>query len=104
MAESKKQQKQKLDISIDEQTADGVYSNLAVINHSRTEFVVDFLSVMPGSSKARVKSRIILTPEHAKRLQRALAQNIRKYQTAFGEINSKEPTDIPLNLGFKGEA
>ncbi|MCY4160563.1 MAG: DUF3467 domain-containing protein [Flavobacteriaceae bacterium] len=104
MSESKKQQKQKLDISIDEQTADGVYSNLAVINHSRTEFVVDFLSVMPGSSKARVKSRIILTPEHAKRLQMALTQNIRKYQSAFGEIKSKEPIDIPLNLGLKGEA
>ncbi|MCY4561792.1 MAG: DUF3467 domain-containing protein [Flavobacteriaceae bacterium] len=104
MAEQKKGKKQKLDISIDEQTADGVYSNLAVINHSRTEFVIDFLSVMPGSSKARVRSRIVLTPEHAKRLHRALGQNLRKYQSNFGDINTNDSVDIPLNLGFKGEA
>lgn len=104
MAEEKKQKKEKLDISIDERTADGVYSNLAVINHSRSEFVIDFVSIMPGSNKARVKSRVILTPEHAKRLNRALSHNLSKYQKAFGEIAILEPRDISLNLGPKGEA
>ena len=60
-----------INIELDEKTAEGVYSNLAIINHSVTEFIVDFISIMPGAPKAKVKSRIILTPQHAKRLSKA---------------------------------
>ena len=59
---------QKINIEVDEKTADGTYSNLAIINHSISEFIIDFIALMPGAPKAKVKSRIILTPEHAKRL------------------------------------
>ena len=73
MSEQKDPNKQQLNISIDEQTAEGFYSNLAIINHSASEFIVDYVTVMPGAPKARVKSRIILTPEHAKRFHKAVS-------------------------------
>lgn len=81
-----------LNIEIDEQTALGVYSNLAVVNHSTSEFVLDFINVMPGIPKAKVRSRIIVTPEHAKRLLRALQENITKYEHEFGEIKEHRST------------
>ena len=68
--------KKKIDIELDDTTVDGVYSNLVVINHSSSEFVLDFVIITPGAPKAKVKSRIILTPEHAKRLNYALNENI----------------------------
>ena len=68
----KKKPEKKVNIELDEKVAEGNYSNLAIINHSISEFVIDFVNLMPGSPKARVKSRIILTPEHAKRFQKAL--------------------------------
>ncbi len=67
MSDKKDPKEKQLNIAIDENVADGVYSNLAIINHSTSEFIVDFITVMPGAPKARVKSRVILTPEHAKR-------------------------------------
>ncbi len=73
-------QQQQINIEIDEKTADGVYSNLAIINHSASEFIVDFVSIMPGSPKARVKSRVILTPQHTKRLLKALAENVQRFR------------------------
>jgi hypothetical protein len=76
MSDKKDPKEKQLNIAIDENVADGVYSNLAIINHSTSEFIVDFITVMPGAPKARVKSRVILTPEHAKRFQKALAENI----------------------------
>jgi hypothetical protein len=83
-----------------------VYSNLAVIAHSSSEFVIDFIRVMPNMPKSKVKSRVIMNAEHAKRLLAALSQNIEKYEQQFGEIvlpEQKRSMSIP-NWGFKGEA
>jgi hypothetical protein len=104
MDEKKDLKEQKINIELDESTSQGIYSNLAIINHSPSEFVVDFVAIMPGTPKAKVRSRIILTPEHAKRFQNALADNIRRYEETHGEINSKEQPPIPLNFGPTGEA
>ena len=104
MSEKKAPKQKQLDIAIDEQTADGVYSNLAIINHSASEFIVDFITVMPGAPKARVKSRVILTPEHAKRFKKALADNIQRFENTNGIIETNEPPPIPLNFGPAGEA
>jgi hypothetical protein len=75
-----------ISIELDEATAEGIYSNLAIINHSATEFVLDFICIMPGTPKAKVKSRIVLTPQHAKRLLKAMGENIHRYESANGEI------------------
>jgi|TARA_B110000263_G_C15294680_1_gene505014 hypothetical protein len=104
MSDKKASNEQQLNISIDEATSDGVYSNLAIINHSTSEFIVDFITVMPGSPKARVKSRVILTPEHAKRFFKALGDNIKRFETTNGDITTNEPPSIPLNFGPTGEA
>ncbi len=89
-----------LNIELSEEIAEGTYSNLAIINHSSTEFVIDFVRVMPGVPKAKVKSRILLTASHAKRLLRALGENIAKYESVHGEIPDGEPmTGIPMNFG-----
>ncbi len=95
---------QKINIELDEKTAEGTYSNLVIINHSVSEFIVDFIALMPGAPKAKVKSRIILTPEHAKRLHKALGDNIQRFEQANGKINVKEQPQIPLNFGPTGEA
>lgn len=99
-----KKDENKLNIELDEAMADGVYSNLAIINHSVSEFVVDFINVMPGIPKAKVKSRIILTPQHAKRLAIALAENVQKFEQAHGEIKDYEQPPIPMNFGPAGQA
>jgi len=104
MSDPKKNKEQQVNIELDESTSQGTYSNLAIINHSPSEFVVDFVAIMPGTPKAKVKSRIILTPEHAKRFQGALADNIRRYEESHGEIDSKDQPPIPLNFGPAGEA
>lgn len=106
MAEIKKPQKtqKKINIELDETMAQGTYSNLAVINHSVSEFVVDFVNVMPGTPKSKVKSRIILTPQHAKRLAKALADNIKRFENAHGVIKDYEKPPIPLNFGPTGQA
>lgn len=88
-----------LNIEISEEVADGAYANLAIITHSHAEFVVDFVNVMPGAPKSKVKSRIILTPFHAKRLMKALTENIQKYETANGIIQDMEAVEIPFNFG-----
>lgn len=89
-----------LNIEITEEVADGVYSNLAVISHSNAEFVVDFIRVLPGVNKAKVKSRIVLTPLHAKKLLGALAENVRKFEAQHGKIKDDEPnSNMPLNFG-----
>ena len=82
-----------LNIELPEEIAEGVYANLAVIAHSNSEFVVDFLRIVPNVPKAKVKSRIILTPQHAKRLLRALADNIQKFETQFGPIQETDPNN-----------
>lgn len=90
---------QQLNIELSEEVAEGTYVNLAIITHSNAEFVVDFVNVMPGVPKARVKSRIILTPQHAKRLMKALSDNIKKYESVHGSIQDQEPVSIPMNFG-----
>jgi hypothetical protein len=90
-----------INIELNEEIAQGTYSNLAVITHSASEFVIDFVRIMPGIPKAQVKSRIILTPEHAKRLVAALEDNIDKYEAVHGTIknvNGSGPI-MPLNFG-----
>ncbi len=105
MAENKKQpQKGQINIELDENVAQGIYSNLAIINHSQSEFVVDFITIMPGVPKSKVKSRIILTPQHAKRLSRALQDNIARFESAHGEITEQQAPSIPINFGPTGEA
>jgi len=104
MSDKKAPKEHQLNIAIDESIADGVYSNLAIINHSPSEFIVDFITVMPGAPKARVKSRVILTPEHAKRFHKALDENIHRYESSHGTITTNEPPPIPLNFGPTGEA
>ncbi len=96
MSDKKEQQ---INIEIDETTAEGTYSNLAVINHSVSEFVVDFISLMPGAPKAKVKSRIILTPQHAKKFLNALNDNVRKFEEVHGTIKDYDQPPIPLNFG-----
>ncbi len=88
-----------LNIELTEEVAEGIYSNLAIITHSNTEFVLDFIRVMPGVPKAKVKSRIILTPEHAKRLLHALDDNIGKYENANGKIDAHDEPPFPMNFG-----
>jgi hypothetical protein len=99
-----KQQPGQINIELDEKTAEGTYSNLAIINHSASEFVVDFVSIMPGTPKAKVKSRIVLTPQHAKRLLKALGENIHRFETAHGVITDTEQPQIPLSFGPAGQA
>lgn len=94
------QNENQLNIELSEEIAEGIYSNLAIITHSNSEFVLDFIRVMPGVPKARVKSRIILTPEHAKRLLSALEDNIEKYETINGRIKVQpDHPGFPMNFG-----
>ena len=90
-----------INIELNDEVAQGIYSNLAVITHSSSEFVVDFVRIMPGIKKAQVKSRIILTPEHAKRLLGALADNIKKYEAVHGSIKDVKGSGpvMPMNFG-----
>ncbi|MEM9895138.1 MAG: DUF3467 domain-containing protein [Bacteroidota bacterium] len=89
-----------INIELSEETAEGVYANLAMIAHSSSEFVIDFIRLMPGVPKAKVKSRIVITPEHAKRLLNALQDNIQKYESTFGEVKqSDEAPRFPMNFG-----
>ena len=86
MEENKEQKEGQINIELTEEIAEGIYSNLAIITHSNSEFIVDFINIMPGTPKSKVKARIVLTPEHAKRLSGALADNINKYEAMHGEI------------------
>ena len=101
MAEEKGQKNQgQLNIELSEEVAEGEYVNLAMIAHSNSEFVIDFIKMMPGVPKAKVKSRIVITPEHAKRLLYALKDNIDKFESHFGEIKqADEPPKFPMNFG-----
>ncbi len=85
----------KINIDLSEEVAEGIYSNLAIITHSHAEFIVDFVKMLPGVPKAKVKSRIILTPEHAKRLTKALADNIRKFESMHGPIKETKDSGMP---------
>lgn len=104
MSDQKSKKEGQINIELDDKMAEGTYANLAIINHSVSEFIVDFISVMPGQPKAKVKSRIILTPQHAKRLVKALAENVKRFEKNHGEIKDYEQPPIPMNLGPTGEA
>ena len=93
-----------LTIELTKEVGEGNYANLTVITHSTSEFILDFVRVMPGLEKAPVKSRIILTSEHAKRLLMSLNENISKYEQIFGEIKIPVPQLNPFNVKTKGEA
>lgn len=99
MSNLKKKNPSKLNLEVKEDVASGVYSNLVVINHSPTEFIVDFVTMMPGFVKAKVSSRIILNPKHAKKLLHALEQNINSFEKQNGVIKTNDMSKIPLDFG-----
>jgi hypothetical protein len=99
MADQQIPQNNQLNIEITEEVAEGSYANLAIITHSHAEFVIDFVNVMPGTPKSKVKSRIIFTPMHAKRFMRALQENVDRYEAANGKIQDLEQVEIPMNFG-----
>ncbi len=91
-------------ITLPEEVAKGTYSNLAIIAHSASEFIVDFALILPGIPNPTVRSRIVLTPEHAKRLMAALQDNIVKYESQFGKIDLSQKNHIPPMSFGTGEA
>ena len=94
------QPQNQINIELSEEIAEGIYSNLAMIAHSNSEFVIDFIRLMPGVPKAKVKSRIVITPEHAKRFLFALKENIEKYENSFGPIKrTDDMPKFPMNFG-----
>lgn len=93
---------QQLNIELSPEVAEGTYCNLAIITHSHAEFITDFVKIMPGMPKAKVQARIILTPQHAKRLLRALQDNISKYESVHGHI--KETNAEPMMRGPVAQA
>ena len=102
MALQDQKNQSQINIELNEEVAQGIYSNLAIITHSASEFVVDFIRIMPGIPKAQVKSRIVLTPEHAKRLVAALQDNIAKFEAVHGHIKEANDTAHAIPLTFGG--
>lgn len=96
---NEQQQNNQINIEITEEVAEGSYANLAIITHSHAEFVIDFVNVMPGTPKSKVKSRIIFTPQHAKRFMKALAENVQRYEAANGAIKDLEEMQMPFTFG-----
>ena len=93
---------QPIDIELSEEIAEGIYSNLAIITHSQAEFIIDYVRILPGIPKGKVKSRIIMTPQHAKRLLLALNDNMQKFEANFGEIDLDQNNGnqgFPINFG-----
>ena len=107
MSQQPSKKPERLSIELSEDKAEGVYANLAMIAHSKSEFVIDFIRLMPGLPKARVKSRVIVSPTHAKQLLAALVEDIKKYENTFGNIeaSSQDMPSFPINFGTnRGEA
>lgn len=97
---NKEQKESQLEIELSEEIAEGTYSNFAIISHSNSEFIIDFARILPGVPKAKVKSRIVLMPQHAKRLLMALSDNINKFEDMFGTIEIQEGKQgFPMNFG-----
>lgn len=86
-----------IEIELPEEEASGTYSNLVMISHSASEFILDFISVMPGVPKAKVVKRMVLTPDHAKRLVNALSENIKRFEDENGAISNDDQIDVPFN-------
>lgn len=93
------EQGQQLNIEISEEISEGQYANLAIITHSHAEFVIDFVNVMPGTPKSKVKSRVILTPFHAKRFMKAIVDNVKKFEAVNGTIQDLETVELPFTFG-----
>lgn len=94
------QDEDQMNIELPEEVAEGTYSNLAIITHSSSEFVFDFVRIMPGIPKGRVKSRVLMHPKHAKKLLNALSDNVKKYEAANGKIDDEGGFEgIPMNFG-----
>lgn len=100
MSDKNKPVQQQLNIELGEKEAEGIYSNLAIISHSPAEFIVDFTRVLPGVPKAKVHARIVMTPQHAKLLLRALNENISRFENSFGEINIDGHNGLNSYSGF----
>ena len=98
------EQQNQINIELPEDIAEGIYSNFAIIAHSNQEFIIDYVRLMPGIPKAKVKARIVLTPQHAKRFIRALADNIKKYEQQFGVIEDNENIPYPMGFGPPAQA
>lgn len=95
---------QKIDINLSEEVGQGIYSNLAIITHSNSEFIVDFVSLMPGLPKGQVRSRIVMTPQNTKRLLNALAENVSKFEEQMGVINEDPGNPLPPIISGGGMA
>ncbi len=104
--EDKNKQQGQFQLELLQETAQGVYANLAIITHSSSDFILDFASILPGLPKAKVNSRVILAPEHAKRLLMALQENIVRYEDEYGPIRmpNQQPRTISPFPITKGEA
>ena len=94
------EQKNQLNIELSEEMAEGTFANLAMIGHTNEEFVIDFIRVMPNMPKAKVKSRVILTPQHAKRMMRALVENVQRYEAQHGKIKDSQKNNPPFPMNF----
>ncbi len=103
MADTPKDNKE-LSINLPEEVAQGHYSNLAIIGHSPTEFVIDFVSILPGLPQGQVKTRVVMAPVHVKRLMMALNDNIGKYEQSFGAIDDPQPQNMQFPIQFNGPA
>jgi len=102
MADQQLPAEQQLNIELTEEMADGTYANLAIITHSFAEFVMDYVNVMPNMPKAKVKARIVMTPQHAKRLMKALIENVKRFEAQYGVIKDQETPALPF--AFNGPA
>lgn len=94
------EKKNQLNIELSEEMAEGTFANLAMIGHTNEEFVIDFIRVMPNMPKAKVKSRVILTPQHAKRMMRALVENVQRYEAQHGKIKEPQTNNPPFPMNF----
>ncbi|QES88633.1 DUF3467 domain-containing protein [Rhizosphaericola mali] len=99
MAQELNPNENQLNIEISEEVAEGTYSNLAIISHSQAEFIMDFVNIMPGTPKSKVKSRIVMTPMHAKRFMKALSDNILNFERENGKINDLNENELLMNFG-----
>ncbi len=95
------QKSQQISIELDEKTAEGIYSNLAIISHSQAEFIIDFTRILPGVPKAKVHARIVMTPQHAKMFANAMMENIKKFEQSNGEIETEGTAGAGIP-GFSG--
>jgi len=102
MDENKQNDQQQFSLDLKSEVAKGTYSNLAIITHSRSEFIIDFATILPGLPKPEINNRIVMTPEHAKRLLNALSENISKYEGQFGQISLDDQPKATFNLGNFG--